>query len=43
MYKNVHFTFNNEMYQQCDGVAIGSPLGPLTGGICMVELEKSLI
>ena len=41
--KNAHFTFNNEIYQQCDGVAMGSPLGPVIAGIFMVELEKSLI
>ena len=41
--KNVHFTFNNKIYQQCDGVAMGSPLGPVIAGIFMVELEKSLI
>ena len=41
--KNVHFTFNNEIYQQCDGVAMGSSLGPVIAGIFMVELEKLLI
>ena len=41
--KNVDFTFNNVIYQQCDGVAMGSPLGPAIAGIFMVELEKSLI
>ena len=38
--KNAHFTFNNEIYQQCDGVAMGPPLGPVITGIFMVELEK---
>ena len=41
--KNAHFTFNNEIYQPYDGVAMGSPLGPKIAGIFMVELEKSLI
>ena len=41
--KNVHFTFNNDIYQQCDGVAIGSPLEPVTAGIFMVELERALL
>ena len=27
--KNVHFTFNNEIYIQNGGVAMGSPLGPI--------------
>ena len=22
--KNMHFTFNNKIYQQCDGVAMGN-------------------
>ena len=41
--KNVHFTFNNDIYQQCDGVAIGSPLGQVIAGIFMVELERTLL
>ena len=41
--KNVHFTFNNDMYQQCDGVAMGSPLGPVIAGIFMVELARTLL
>ena len=41
--KKAHFTFNNEIHQQYDGVAMGSPLGPKIAGIFMVELEKSLI
>ena len=36
--KNVHFTFNNKIYQQCDFVAMGSPLGPVVAGLFMVEL-----
>ena len=41
--KNVPFTFNNEIHQQRDGVAMGSPLGPVLGGIIMVELENSIV
>ena len=41
--KNVHFTFNNDVYQQCDGVAMGSLLGPVIAGIFMVVLEKTLL
>ena len=41
--KNVHFTFNNTIYIQNDGVAMGSPLGPVLAGICMVELENKII
>ena len=38
--KNVHFTFNNDIYKQTDGVAMGSPLRPVLAGIIMVELEN---
>ena len=41
--KNVHFSFNDEIYQQTDGVAMGSPLGPIIAGIFMVELENTLV
>ena len=27
--KNVHFTFNKDIYKQTDGVAMGSPLDPV--------------
>ena len=41
--KNVHFTYDNTVYQQNDGVAIGSPLRPVLSGIFVVELENSLV
>ena len=41
--KNVHFTYNNKIYQQNDGIAMGSPLGPVLSGMFMVELENSLV
>ena len=41
--KNVHFTYDNKVYQQNDGVAMGSPLGPVLSEIFMVELENSLV
>ena len=31
--KNCHFIFNGRLYQQVDGVAMGSPLGPLFANI----------
>ena len=40
--ENVPFTFNNEIHQQRDGVAMRSPLGPVFAGI-MVELENSIV
>ena len=33
----------NTCDQQCDGVAMGSPLGPVIAGIFMVELERTLL
>ena len=39
--KNVHFELNGETFQQLDGAAMGSPLGPVIAGIFMVELENT--
>ena len=41
--KEMHFSFNGRMYQQIDGVAMGSPLGPVIANIFMSELEQMLI
>ena len=41
--KDVHFTFDDETYQQVDGVMMGSPLGPLFANVFMCELENTLI
>ena len=41
--KNVHFSFNGNIYRQCDGAAMGSVLGPTLAGIFMVELERSIV
>ena len=41
--KNVHFTLNNEIYVQNNGVAMGSPLGPILANIFTVELENTLV
>ena len=38
--KNCHFTFNGRIYQQIDGVAMCSPLGPLFANIFMFFHEK---
>ena len=40
--KNVYFMFNIDIYQQSDGVAMGSPLRQVIAGIAMVELERTL-
>ena len=41
--KQLHFTCNNNFYIQCDGVAMGSPLGPLLANIFLTSLEEDLI
>ena len=41
--KNAHFTINNKKYLQVDGVAMGSPPGPVLANIFMVELKQSII
>lgn len=41
--KEMHFSFNNCIYKQVNGVAMGSPLGPVLANIFMVELEKTMI
>jgi len=35
-----HFQFNNDFFDQVDGVSMGSPLGPLFANIFMAEFEK---
>ena len=37
--KIAHFTLNSNTYVQVDGVAMGSPYGPVLANIFMVELE----
>eukprot|EP00794_Sanderia_malayensis_P021192 gene21192-23271_t len=34
--RNIYFTFNDKVYVFKDGVAMGSPLGPVIAGIFMV-------
>ena len=31
--KNIHFSFDDNIYIQNDGAAMGSPLGPILGNI----------
>lgn len=39
----MHFTYDVTIYQQDNGVTIGSPLRPFLSRIFMFELENSLI
>ena len=39
--KNCHFIFNDRLYQQVDGVAMGSSLGSLFANIFMFFHEKN--
>ena len=41
--KYVNFKFNYDIYIQCDGVAMGSPLGPLFSNIFMILLEENIL
>ena len=41
--KNVHFSFKEEQCLEKDGIAMGSPLGPVKASIFMVELERNLL
>ena len=40
---NVHFTFENNIYQQKDGVTTGFFLGPVFPGIFKVDPERGLL
>ena len=40
--KNVEFSFDNTMYRQIDGVAMGSPLGPILANIFVGHCEAKL-
>ena len=41
--KCLHFSFNGDIFRQRDGVAMGSPLGPVIANIFMSELEDLLL
>ena len=40
---NIYFSFNGNICIQCNGVAMGSPLGPVLAGIFMVELQQPIV
>ena len=37
------FSFNNSIYEQIDGVSMGSCLGPVSANIVMTELETVIV
>ena len=41
--KDVHFTFNEEVYKQTDAVAMRWPLGPVLADIFIIELENNIV
>ena len=41
--KNVHFSYNGDIYTQADGVGMGLLLGSVLAGIFMVELERTIL
>ena len=41
--KDVPFMFNDEIYIQSEGVAVGPPLGPLFANIFMTSFEEEFI
>ena len=40
---NIQFCFNNNLYRQIDGVAMGSPLGPVLADCFMAKLENTVL
>ncbi|XP_066924964.1 uncharacterized protein [Clytia hemisphaerica] len=41
--KKTAFTFNDKLFEQIDGVSMGSSLGPVLANIIMTEFEKDVI
>ena len=41
--KKTTLSFNNQPYEQCDGVSMGSSLGPVLANIIIMELENVIV
>ena len=41
--KNVYFSYHEQLYSQMNGIVMSSPLGLVTAGIFIVELEWNVI
>ena len=41
--KDVHFSFNSEIYMQDDGIAVGFPLGLVLAIIFTIELVRNIM
>ena len=41
--KEVAFSFNEELYTQAEGIAMGSPLGPLFANVFVCQLENDIL
>ena len=37
------FSFDNVLYEQCDGVSMGSSLGPVLANIILTEFENVIV
>ena len=42
-FEEVEFSFNNVLYRQISGIAMGSPLGPTLTNIFMGHLEYKIL
>ena len=41
--EEIEFSFNNVLYRQIDGIAMGSPLGPTLANIFMGHMDYKIL